>query len=202
VLANDAPVEAETALRKALDEESAVVSQYPNVPEYQANLGRGHCQVAGLLLKRGLPKEAVTEAETALKIHKAVQQEDPAKSFLGTYLWKDLGVLIRALIDCQRFADADRSAEEFVAITPSDVNSVLDAAGLLVDCANKAFLTPDGTSLVDRFQSRAVKVLANAVRSNILQTSQVLESEQFAPLRDRDDFKKVLEALTQPPRAG
>ena len=68
-LARTAPAEAETALRKALQDASAVLAEYPDVPEYQSILGAGHYLLARLLLDKNQatykPAEAVQHAEEA-----------------------------------------------------------------------------------------------------------------------------------------
>ncbi len=75
-LAKTAPAEAETALRKAVQVASAVLAEYPDVPEYQSVLGRGHYLLARLLQEKGLatykPAEAIQHAEQAQSLHEKV----------------------------------------------------------------------------------------------------------------------------------
>jgi tetratricopeptide (TPR) repeat protein len=202
VLANTSAVEAEASLRKALDEETAVVAKFPNVPEYQSNLGRGHCQLAGILMRRGRPDDASAEAEAALKIHKAVQHLAPGTASIEHYVWEDLAVLTSALISSQRLADAAKTAQEFVTITPAEEKAVLNAAGLLVRCSIEAARTSEGKAPSEQLQSQAVKMLSEAVRANVLKTGAPLEGPVFNPLRGRDDFENLMRSLTQAPRHG
>jgi serine/threonine-protein kinase len=201
-LANRSPDEAETALRKALDEESAVLAQFANVPEYQSNLGRGHCQLAGLLLRRSNPEGAADEAEAALKLHKSVLEMAPRTRSVERYVWNDLGVLADALVASRRFTDAKKTVEDFLAATPANEGGVLNAAALLVRCAGEAARTSEGKSLADTLLARAEKVLADAVRSNLIRSPGVLDRPEFVPLRGRKEFKKLSDALGQPPRVG
>jgi eukaryotic-like serine/threonine-protein kinase len=202
VLANKAPAEAEAALRKALDEESAVLAQFRDVPEYQSNLARGHCQLAGLLLRRNNPRDAAAEAEAALTLHKAVLKSDPGIRSIERYVWSDLGVLADALIACRRFADAEKTIEEFLEATPANEDGALNAAALLVRSAREAARTPDKKALAETFLDRAMKVLADAARSNLIRTPGVLNRPEFAPLRDREEFKRLLVPLAEPARVG
>ena len=50
-LASGGPAEAEAGLGKALDKLKALVAEYPDVPEYQRALGRGHYQLGRLLAR-------------------------------------------------------------------------------------------------------------------------------------------------------
>jgi tetratricopeptide (TPR) repeat protein len=68
-----APAEAEGSVRKALEEQSAVLAQYPGVPEYELEVGRGHYQL-GLLLISLKPDEAILEAEKAGGLNKEMQR--------------------------------------------------------------------------------------------------------------------------------
>jgi tetratricopeptide (TPR) repeat protein len=198
VLASKSPAEAEAALRKALDEQSAVVALFPDVPEYQINLARGFFQLASSLVKSNHPEDAVKQVEAALKIHRGVLQKEPGTRLIGRYIWEDLGVLIHCLIACHRVALAEPNVDEFVEMTPPDQISALNAAGLLVRCASAAAGTTEGKPLVEKFQSRAVKVLSGAVKSHVIRSTNVLEHQEFAPLRDREDFKRLFDALGQP----
>src|SRR4029077_13166748 len=64
VLADTTPEEAAGALKKALEEQSAVLAEYPGVLESQQLVGRHHYLLAKQLLKSN-PADAFTQAESA-----------------------------------------------------------------------------------------------------------------------------------------
>jgi hypothetical protein len=185
-----------------LQEQSEVLVQFPDVPEYKSNLGHGHNQLARLLRKRNQLKDAAKEAEQALAIHKAVLQANPGILSIERYVRDDLGVLTHLLIASRRFSDAQTVAEELAAMPLPDEGAVLNAAGLFVRCAAEASNTTDGAHLAEQFQNLAMKILTDAVRADLIHSRSLLERPEFAPLRVRDDFKKLHDALVQPPRSG
>jgi tetratricopeptide (TPR) repeat protein len=201
-LANKAPAEAETSLRKAIDELSAVLTQFPDVPEYKINLGHGHYQLAILLLSRGQPVSAVAEAERALGLHKQVLTENAGAGSSRAHVVRDLGVLGHALFAAGRFTDAQDAARQLADLSPDDLKDQLNSVGLLIRCADAASKAQDGERTAEDCLTLAVKLLANAVRAGLLRSEEPLKGPEFARLHGRDDFQKLLRALAQPPRSG
>jgi tetratricopeptide (TPR) repeat protein len=203
-LARTAPAEAETALRKALEEESAILTEYPDVPEYQSTLGRGHYLLARLLLVKNQltykPREAVREAEEAQKLHQNVLQSRPDSERDMRALADDQGVLTNALIDVGRLPEAAATAAQVPKTLPADPAAFVHAAVMLIKCADAAASAPGG--LREDFLVRAVATLREAVRSNVIRDPATLDVLDLRPLHDRDDFKALRDTLAQSPRTG
>ena len=132
VLAKTAPAEAETALRKALEEESAVLAEFPDVPEYQSILGRGHYLLARLLQVKNQvtykPAEAVHQAEQAQSLLEKVLQRRPDSEVDQRTLAEDQGVLAIALIDVGRLPEAAATAAQLPKTRPTDPAAYVHAA--------------------------------------------------------------------------
>ena len=141
-LAATAPADAEKALNKALEEHSALVAEFPDVPEYQSALGRGRYQLARLLLVRDQvtynPAEALRQADEAQKLHRQVLKSRPDSDTDLRMLADDQGVLTLALIELGRLADAIDAAGQLPVTRPADPAAYVHAAALMVQCARAA----------------------------------------------------------------
>jgi eukaryotic-like serine/threonine-protein kinase len=190
------PAEAEAALAKALEDLSALLREYPGVSEYQRNAGRSHYLLARLLQERK-PAEALRHAEEAGALLKQVLQAYPDSESDRRLLIEDHVALTLALIAAGRLTDAVTAAEQLPAIWPSDRESVLHAAGLLIRCGKAG----DGKGQEDCC-ARAVGVLREAVRTGVIRSRSTLDLPVLDPLSERDDFKKLRESLAESIRGG
>ena len=200
ILGATAPAEAEAALVKALKEQSALMDEYPGVMEYKRIAGRGHYLLAKLLTGYN-PAEAVRHLEEARALHKQVLQPHPDSDLDQKYLAEDQGVLVLALIAACRLPDAMAAAEQIPAIRPTDPTAYIHASALLVQCASAASKAGDRKQEEDNL-ARAVGVLRNAVRDQVIRTRRSLDRPELAPLRDREDFKKLGNSLVESVRSG
>jgi serine/threonine protein kinase/tetratricopeptide (TPR) repeat protein len=204
-LAKSAPSEAVTALSKALDQEAALLAEYPDVPEYQSVLGRHHYQVARLHLARNQatyePAKALHHAEEAQKLLKAVLKSRPESDTELRMLVEDQVVMTLALIDLGRLRDASTVAGQIPATRPADVAACCHAATLLVKCAQAAPATPEGKELGEASLGRAVGVLGDAVRAKLIRSTAPLDMPELGPLRERSDFKALRESVGEPEKA-
>jgi len=198
-LAGTAPAEAVTALGKALDQESALLAEFPDVPEYQSALGRGHYQLAKLLLVPNQvtykPTEALHQAEEAQNLLRQSLQSRPDSDTDQRVLAEDQGVLTLALIDLGRLPEAVAAAGQLTATRPADPAAYVHAAALLIRCAGAASSTPEGQKLAEESLARAVGILGDAVRAKLIRSSATLDIPDLRLLQDRDDFKALRDSL-------
>lgn len=110
--------------------------------------------------------------------------------------------LCLARLGAGRLADAAAEAEELPKIRPADPQLYAHTAVLLVRCALAAPTTPEGRSFAAQQLNRAVEILDGAVRAKIIYFRYWLDKDEFGPLRDRDDFKKLRDSLPESVRAG
>ena len=206
-LARTAPAEAVTAVGKALDQESALLAEFPDVPEYQSALGRGHYQLAKLLLVSNpvtyKPAEALHQAEEARKLLRQSLQSRPDSDTDLRALAEDQGVLTLALIDLGRLAEAVTAAGQLPATRPADPAAYVHAAALLIRCARASPSTPEGQQQAEGSLARAVSILGDAVRAKLIRSSPPLDLPELGPLRNREDFKEALrDTLPKSEHAG
>ena len=159
VLAAATPAEAEGSLRKALDEQSALLREYPGVPEYRISAGRGHYQLA-LLLVKSKPADAVPEAETARGLFNDVLVTLRDSELVLSYLLDNQILLGQALIAAGRLPAAVAAAEHLPELNRTEPRFYLHAAGLLIQCAKATADTADGRKQAEDCLSRAVGILA------------------------------------------
>jgi hypothetical protein len=205
-LARTKPAEAVSALRKALEEQLALLAEFPDVPEYQSALGRGRYQLAKLLLVRNNvtynPAEALDQAEQSQILLRKLLESRPDSDADLRALAEDQGVLTLALIDLGRVAEAVAAAGQLPATRPADWAAYVHAAGLLIRCAQAAPNSPEGRQQAEGSLARAVSILRDAVRAKLIQSSAPLEFPEFRPLHDRDDFKALRESLPRADHKG
>ncbi len=193
-LAGTTPAEAEGALKKALEEQSALLKANPNVPEYQVAAGRGYYQL-GLLLVRSKPAEAILQAEQAGRLLKGVLKIRPGSEPALRYLLENQLLLGNALIIAGRLADAKTVAEEMPALNPVAPRFYVNAVGLLIQCAKAAPDTADGRKQAEECLAGAVDVFRKAIQAKVIGSKATLDFPDFAPLHDRDDFKRLRDSL-------
>jgi serine/threonine protein kinase len=203
--AND-PAQAVATLKKALDEHAALVAEFPDVPEYQSALGRGHYQLARLLLLPNSvtrnPAEALDHAEQAQNHLKQILKSRPDSDTDRRALAEDQGVLTLALIELGRLDDAIAAAGQLPLTRPADPAAYMHAAALLIRCAQAAPSTPDGQKLAETSLSRAVSVLAEGIRSKAIRSAATLDLPVLAPLQKRADFRALRNALSTSDHTG
>jgi eukaryotic-like serine/threonine-protein kinase len=188
------PAEAEGSLRKALEQQSALRDQYPGVPEYDLEVGRGHYQL-GFLLVKSKPKEAVIEAEKADGLYRDVLTNRPGSEQALGFLLENRLLLVHALIDSGRVTDAMTAAERLPSFNSNEPRFYVHATALLIECARAAADTADGRKQAEDALARAVGVLRKAVQAKVISSKVTLDLKDFAPLRDRDDFKRLRDSL-------
>ncbi len=201
-LAQSAPAEAEGALARALEVQKALRDEVPGVPEYQRAVARGHYELAQLLYVEKKHKPAVVQAEAARTLFREVLKTNPESDQDLRALAEDQLTLSVALLGAGRLADAAAEAEDLPKIRPADPGIYAHTAALLVRCALAAPTTPEGQRFAAEQLNRAVEILDGAVRAKIIHFRYWLDKDEFGPLRDRDDFKKLRDSLPESVRTG
>lgn len=201
-LASTAPAEAEKSLRKALEEQAVLLAEFPEVPEYQSEMGRSHYQLARLLLVTNKAADAIGEGEKADALLRRALQARPDSETLQRSLFENQGVLTLALIAANRLTDAKASAEKMPSIRPEELNSYIHAAALLARGGDAAPKTEDGQRLSEACRASAVKILGEAQRRKLLRSTKDLDLPSLESLRNREDFRKLREAVSTPPRVS
>jgi eukaryotic-like serine/threonine-protein kinase len=188
------PIESQALLKRALEEQSTLLAEYPNVPEYQLNVGRAHYQL-GLLLVKSDPAQAVQQAEMAKSLHADVLKAQPESELALKCSLEDRLLLGNALIAVGRLPDAMAAAEELPALRPADPAIYIHAVGLLLNCAKSCADNEVGRRQAEDSLARAVGIIRKAIHSKAIRSKTKLDLPEFDPLRNRDDFKRLHDLL-------
>ena len=164
-------------------------------------MGRAHFQL-GLTLRNSKPAEAVIEAGKAKELHESVLKTRPESEVAIRYLLEDHLLLGQALIAAGRVPEAAATAEHLPALRPSDPTLYVHAVGLMIICAEAAADTPDGRKQKEDCLARAVGILRNAIQSKVIRSKTKLDVKDFAPLHDRDDFKRLRQSVDDSDHIG
>jgi tetratricopeptide (TPR) repeat protein len=183
---------AEGLVSKALDEQEQFVGKFPEIPEYAAVLGRDYYKMGRILAGRGDWAGAVRFLDRAIAHHRAVAAADPANPTFRSYLGDDFFVLAFTRVKQQNHAAAAKAAEQLPRLLPHDFQRYGDAAAILVECAEAA---GDDQERAESYLGRAVKVLVRAADLGLIATPKRLDDRAFNQIRERNDFKRLLEGL-------
>jgi hypothetical protein len=173
------------------------VEQSPEVPDYQARLGDAEGQLGRLLLDRGRHDEARPYLEGAVKHLKIARAANPRQPNYAERLdghVRSLAAVLFALGDHGALANL---AEEWPRWSKGEGEGQLTAAGWLASCVPLAendvrLALATRAVLMQRYADRAMELLREARRDGFKDIKSLNDSI-FDPLRERDDFKKLLE---------
>jgi serine/threonine protein kinase len=198
MLAASNPEAADREIRRAIDEQAALVATYDDVPEYQSILGRSYYQLAKHRLDRNPSANVVSEAEKALALHQEVVEEQPDSRIERINLLEDRRVLALALLATRQPAraleQAQAAAAELLKLEPLDFVLHFEVAALIVRCAAAVEASGDAASAAAGFE-RAMSVLRDAFEHDLVDFPGALDIEEFEPLRKREDFEKLRNRL-------
>jgi tetratricopeptide (TPR) repeat protein len=120
---------------------------------------------------------------------KATKNPDYRKELLMSY-----ESLADAELKLGNINQAAAAAEELPQISPDDSDQYVRAAELLSGCVSLASMAKR-EDLVERYGSRAVHSLQQAVEKGFKNVEEIKTNPLYYPLRERDDFKKLLRYL-------
>ncbi len=189
-LAATSPTEAEGAVRKALEEQSILLTEYPGVWEYQVAVGRGHYQL-GLILVASKPAQTVLEAEKAGGALIKALNARPGSALTQGYVLDNQVLLGQALIRAGRVPEAMATGEQLPALMPQNPNAYVHAAAILIAAARAANGSDGGRKQAEAALARAVEILRNGIQAKVIQSKATLDSKDLDLLRERDDFKAL-----------
>jgi tetratricopeptide (TPR) repeat protein len=182
---------AEEYARKSIERLTSLEPIYHGMPGYlRASLGRGYLRLAQVLAEKKEIDAAREAAERAAHHHQAALNASPGSPRYRQYLWDNHVFLALVRLRLGDLEGAARDAEELPRVRPDHASSYLQSAGLLIQCARKASRGHEA-----RFYDRAVAVLRAGVERRRLDPSR-LKQPVLDPLRDREDFRHLLQVPT------
>jgi tetratricopeptide (TPR) repeat protein len=176
---------------KSIEQLTSLKRLYPDLPSFVGgSLGRADLRSAQALQARDQTDGAREALERAIGYHRAALRSSPESPKYRRYLWDDLTARSLMRLAHRDVEGAARDAEELPRLLPDNPNSYLQAALLLVQCAERS---PDRRA---SFHDRAMNVLREGVDKHQLDRKQ-LDNPHLKALGDREDFRR----LRQPPKS-
>jgi serine/threonine protein kinase len=199
--------EAEAEYRRAVTIYQPLVKAYPAAPEYQSELAETLAELAllrrdanELAEARKLLQEAVSYQQTAVK----ARPKTPGYAKFLSEHYRDLaGVLLRG----KDHTAASQIADKLAGVGPKNPANAYAAAAVLARCA--LLVEQDQTidedkrgELVQGYGRRAVTLLREAFARGHKDLKKLKKDDDFAALRMRADFQKLLTELEAEQRPG
>ncbi|MFN9718820.1 MAG: tetratricopeptide repeat protein, partial [Planctomycetota bacterium] len=154
-----------------------------------------------LLIPREHPEQRIPLLQEACSHQRSALRKKPDATLSKSYLRSHLLSLSRALIQQGNHAEAATAAEEFGALElqPTDWQT---AAELLVRamaaCLEDDSLTPESQlANAESYASRAVTALRHISERDPLAIQQIAQNEKFQAIRERADFRMLLEKAAE-----
>ena len=214
--------EAEAQYQKGLAIQKKLATDFPAVPEYQVDLGGGYCNLGNLVCDDGRPTDSLKWYGMAIDTLRPVHETEPrgvtAKQFLRNSHWRRALAYDQLKKHTEAVQDWDRAVE----LSPKEVQpevrayrvtSKLNAGQVAEAVAEVAELrkipgcpppvlydfarvySVASTKIADEKQNyadRAMELLTKAVKGGFKDVAMLKADKQLDPLRERDDFKKLL----------
>jgi tetratricopeptide (TPR) repeat protein len=217
--------EAESEYMKAREIQLELTRQFPKVPEYQANLGCTECNLGNLASEDGEYEMAVSRYDKAIELLSPLHLQNPleenSKQFLLRSYWGRARVYARIGKHSEALMDWNRSME----LCPKSQLShfIADRAytklklGLVVEAVKDisvlrkrlgwsdeqlinfaCIYSLASVKIIDKrteYAEEAVELARKAIKAGYKNYILLKNSNDFAPLRDRDDFRKLIAEL-------
>jgi serine/threonine-protein kinase len=200
------PADAEKAFRQANDALAKLVAEFPKVPEYQSALGLALDNLAVLLSSQNRMAEARQGIDEAIRHQWVALESNPQSRIYREFLLKDFAYLEKALALMGQHGESDKAAGDVLRFLPNEPRAYQRAARLLATAALLAgqdpqLSEPKREELARGYAGEAVQRLREAVdrKVNVLDD---LRDPVYDPLRDREDFQRLKQALEAKAQTG
>jgi tetratricopeptide (TPR) repeat protein len=183
---------------------SGLLTRLPNVAEYGLNLGSVRANHALLLLKKGLPNDALKLLGEAVELHKKALKALPDSPQVARELARDYFLQCLAFKSVGDHARLASAADDLAGVKPEDAIRHLHAAAMFAQAvplvsANASAGEPSRRDREEVYARSAVTHLRKALTldSKTIDPKR-LDSADFAPLKGRDEFERLKSGLTGP----
>jgi serine/threonine protein kinase/tetratricopeptide (TPR) repeat protein len=204
ILLEGRPAEAEN--RKALAFFEKLAAEFPKEPEYRQNLSKCHRNLGDVLRDLGKPAEAEEEVRKALAIAEKLAAEFPKVPEYRDNLALNYNSLAASLTDHGKRAEAETEFRKALAIHKRLADEFPDApvyrqhlAATLYNFAVHAINSAKEPEKKQEHGDRAMDFLRQAVKAGLTDAELNAANPALNPLRDHEDFKKLVEELKKKP---
>jgi tetratricopeptide (TPR) repeat protein len=213
---------AETQFRKAFALWYQLVTTYPSAPGYRVDLGGAYCSFGKWVLDGGEPEKSVEWFRMAIDTLRPALEQAPRDEFAKRFLRNSHRCRAMAYDQLQKHAAAVKDWDRAIELSPPAEQAELRArratsrlnAGQVAEAvAEVAELTmsPNWNTtqqydfacvysvasgeIADKkaeYADRAMELLQKAANAGFKDATHIKADKDLDPLRDRDDFKKLL----------
>jgi tetratricopeptide (TPR) repeat protein len=184
------PAEALGSYRRALEIRERLARDDPSAYENQSNLGVTLHNMAEIEMDQGRWKEARLGLERAIAHQRAALAAMPGNPFIQGFYRAHLLNLAKVYQALNQPADAVRTARELAA---QSIGSATDLYNVACALAPRGALTRDEQK--QALAAEAVRTLKEAIAAGWSDAAKTSCAPDLAPLRDRDDFRRLLAEL-------
>jgi hypothetical protein len=195
-------VELRRSFGQALAIQEKLITQYPEVTEYHADLAITHFNLGYILLQQNIVwagKQALPHFKESIVQDSFARKGNPQNTAIHDRMVKEYKFLLGLLLGLQMHAEAAKTAAELVQTFPGDYHELLRAAQCLALCVDKAkadktLSEQQRLGLAEDYGNQAVNYLRNAVLKGLNDAKEV-NAPEYNSLRERADFKKIIEEI-------
>jgi eukaryotic-like serine/threonine-protein kinase len=207
----DHPEQSLAMFRRAVEHFQIAHHQLPQVVRHGQLLATGYGNVAHSAQRLDRLDEAIEASTKAVGIWKRLTQDNPALPHLQSSLRIAYGITAALQHDAGRHDEADLSiglAREILERLPIQTpNEFYDLARYRACAAGWVGRGKEGLTLGEQHERRreadlAMGALWQAVAAGYRHVDRILANEDFAELRQRDDFQTLVALLRTDPRAS
>jgi tetratricopeptide (TPR) repeat protein len=198
------PKEAEAAYRDALTLQKQLAADFPNQPDMQNDLAGTLVNLASLCNQQRDYAAAKGYLDEALPHHQAALKANPRhptyRQFYRNHLW----TLAQAQAGLLDRAAAVKAAEQIRDLGWNPADDAYHAACALALCIpivakHEKLDADERQAAVQFYGDEAMKLLGDAVSKGFKDAGRIRAESDLAPLRNRDDFQKLLAELEAQP---
>jgi tetratricopeptide (TPR) repeat protein len=213
---------------KAIAIKQKLADEFPEVPEYQVDLGGSCCNYAVLLKANGKPADSLPWYDKAIRRLTRGLQQDPQVVIPEGYLGNIYGGRAGAYDQLEKYDEAVKDWTRAIELSPRKkqpfirsfrANSLFHSGRVAAAVAEVVELTKERTWPADHwynfaciyavasgkaagkkqeYADRAMELLRLAVKAGYNNAAHMQTDKDLDVLRQRDDFKKLLESLARP----
>jgi tetratricopeptide (TPR) repeat protein len=193
---------AESFYRKEISLRSRLERDQPRSLAIRFAHGRALHELADLLRERSQARDALPlEREAVQQLDRVYRQNvrDPNyRRAISSAFWE----LCAVELDCKDHRAAAKTVEDYLRIEPNGYEEALESARFLCRCerlcrADPSLAAPERDALARSYADRAASALRCAVDGGFRDSSDLLTSPAYDPLRGRDDFKDLVREVQQ-----
>jgi serine/threonine protein kinase/tetratricopeptide (TPR) repeat protein len=199
--------DAERANSDGLKLYQQLVADFPNVSDYQNELANTLGILAKLLFSRKEFGAARQRLEQAVSHHQAALKANPRHPIYRQFFFNNQQLLAQLLLELGEHAAAADAAAQVAQAAFDPANDIYIAAAFLSRCVPLAEQDPQLSEtqrkqVAQTYADRALATLRQAVQNGYKDVPHLKKDQDLDPLRDREDFKKLLAELEEKAKAG